>query len=290
MVEFTKGARILAALAATGVVCSMAVPATAVAAPAKAQHAYGALVDKNRARTHDALPLRAAATQSAAALPSSVDLSNYLPSIGDQGQVGSCVAWAIDWTSITIMENEQGIKGAPHAPMYTYAQIARGNDNGSYAAQHFKILKSQGLDTKSDYWQGDFDYTTQPDKAEKSNAAHWKLSGSTSLNTGSALVDDVKNSLAQGMPVVFAFQVYQSFEDLNSSTAANYSYYPTASELRGDSLGGHEVTIVGYSDKGVKVANSWGRSWGTKGYVTLPWKFVTNQIEEADAVGKMVAS
>src|ERR1700733_4605233 len=33
-------------------------------------------------------------TGSAAALPSSVDLTPYLPPIGDQGQTGTCVAWS----------------------------------------------------------------------------------------------------------------------------------------------------------------------------------------------------
>ncbi|MEC3979957.1 C1 family peptidase [Amycolatopsis sp. H20-H5] len=278
-----KCARIVAGLAVAGTVCAAA-PAMAAAAPAVPHHAYGALVDRHPAGVGAALPLRAAAT-----VPTSVDLSKYGLTPGDQGKVGSCVAWAIDYSSYSILEGEQGIKGAPHAPMYTYAQIAKGNDQGSYARDHFSILTSQGLDTKADYWQGDFDYTTQPDSKERANAAQWKLSGATALHTGSQLQNDVKNSLAQGMPVVFAFQVYQSFENLNSSTAGNYGYYPTQSELNGQSLGGHEIAIVGYNDQGVRVENSWGTGWGDGGYVNLPWKFVTNQIEEAHAVGKLVA-
>lgn len=200
------------------------------------------------------------------------------------------MAWAIDYSAIGIMEGEQGIKGAPHAPMYTYAQIAQGDDQGSYASQHFDILTTQGLDTKADYWQGDFDYTTQPDANETANAANWKLSGYTALDTGSALENEVKSSLAQGEPVVFAFEVYQSLEDITPATAANYTYYPSRSELAGQPLGGHEVAIVGYNSQGVKIANSWGSSWGANGYFTVPWKFVANQIEEADAVGSMIAT
>ncbi|WP_083974610.1 C1 family peptidase [Kitasatospora mediocidica] len=284
--------RAIAVLAITGAICSALAPAASAAPASPAhrhhqQHHYGALLTPQRDHTHTAIAPHAFR---AADVPASVDLSNYLPSVGDQGQVGSCVAWAIDWSAITIMEGEQGITGAPHAPMYTYAQIAQGNDQGSYASQHFDILTSQGLDTKSDYWQGDFDYTTQPDANETSNAAHWKLSGYTALDTGSALVNEVKSSLAQGEPVVFAFNVYQSMEDLNSSTAADYSYYPSDDELAGQPLGGHEVTIVGYNDQGVKIANSWGGSWGANGYFTVPWRFVTDQIQEADAVGSMIAS
>ncbi|MFI9271360.1 C1 family peptidase [Kitasatospora sp. NPDC052896] len=290
MTEKNTYGRAIAVLAIAGALSSVIVPAAdaAPASPAHRHHHYalGALLDPARDHTHTALAPHALAAD----LPASVDLSNYLPSVGDQGQVGSCVAWAIDYSAIGIMEGEQGIKGAPHAPMYTYAQIAQGDDQGSYAYQHFDILTTQGLDTKADYWQGDFDYTTQPDANETANAANWKLSGYTALDTGDALVNEVKSSLAQGEPVVFAFEVYQSLEDIDASTAANYSYYPTDSELAGQPLGGHEVAIVGYNDQGVKIANSWGSSWGDNGYFTVPWKFVTNQIEEADAVGKMIAT
>ncbi|MCX4744114.1 C1 family peptidase [Kitasatospora sp. NBC_01287] len=278
--------RVIAVLAIAGALGAAAVPA-ASAAPAQQHHHYalGALVSPTADHTRTAL-----AVHSNAALPASVDLSNYIPTVGDQGQVGSCVAWAIDYSAFTVLEGEEGIQGAPHAPMYTYAQIAQGDDEGSYASQHFSILTSQGLDTKADYWQGDFDYTTQPDANETANAANWKLSGYTALNTGSALQNEVKSALAQGEPVVFAFEVYQSLEDISATTAANYTYYPTSSELRRQPLGGHEVAIVGYNSQGVKIANSWGSSWGANGYFTVPWKFVTNQIEEADAVGSIVAT
>ncbi|WP_327071220.1 C1 family peptidase [Kitasatospora sp. NBC_01302] len=283
--------RAIAVLAIAGALGAAAIPA-AVAAPATPAHghhhfALGALPDP-AAQQSGGAALAPHALAPAATVPASVDLSNYLPQVGDQGQVGSCVAWAIDYSAIGILEGEQGIQGAPHAPMYTYAQIARGDDQGSYASQHFKILTSQGLDTKADYWQGDFDYTTQPTAAEKTNAAHWKLSGYTALRTGSSLQSEIKTSLAKGQPVVFAFEVYQSLEDITPATAANYSYYPTSGELAGQPLGGHEVAIVGYNSQGVKIANSWGSSWGANGYFTVPWRFVTNQIEEADAVGSIV--
>ncbi|MGF1430163.1 C1 family peptidase [Kitasatospora sp. LaBMicrA B282] len=279
--------RAIAVLAIAGALGAVAVPA-ASAAPARAHHhhyALGALVGPADDHTRTALAPRAFRAMD---VPASVDLSNFLPQVGDQGQVGSCVAWAIDYSSFTILENEQGLKGAPHAPMYTYAQIAQGNDQGSYASQHFDILTSQGLDTQKDYWQGNFDYTTQPDANETANAANWKLSGYTALDTGNALVNEVKSSLAQGEPVVFAFQVYQSLEDITPAQAADYTYYPTDSELAGQPLGGHEVAIVGYNDQGVKIANSWGSGWGDNGYFTVPWSFVTGQIQEADAVGSIV--
>src|SRR4051812_30000983 len=41
-------------------------------------------------------------------LPSSVDLTKYLPPIGDQGQYGTCVAWASGYNMKTALEAISG--------------------------------------------------------------------------------------------------------------------------------------------------------------------------------------
>ncbi|MFD8324985.1 C1 family peptidase [Streptomyces lydicus] len=218
--------------------------------------------------------------------PAGVDLTKYAPRPGQQGQVGSCAAWAIDYTAYTILEREQKIAAYPRAPMYTYAQISKGNDNGSSPQQHFKIAMEQGVDSKPHYWQGDFDYTTQPTASERAGAAHWKLSGYTPLHTGRRIKAEVKAALAKGEPVVISMRVYNSFFHLNARKAASYTYYPASGEQY---AGGHGVTVVGYNSKGVRVENSWGPDWGDHGFVNLPWKFLAgDQLMEANAVGKLI--
>ncbi|WP_043263058.1 C1 family peptidase [Streptomyces sp. CT34] len=218
-------------------------------------------------------------------LPARVDLTKYAARPGNQGQVGSCVAWAIDYSAYSILEHEQGITGSPQAPMYTYAQIAKGQNVGTSPQQHFRIATSQGVDTKSHYWQGDFDYTTQPTAGEKHNASKWKLSGYTPLHTGSRIKAEVQAALAQGEPVVISIPVYDSFFSLTARQAASYTYSPTAGE---PFAGGHEITIVGYNNQGVRVENSWGTNWGDRGFVNLSWDFLASRVREANAVGKLV--
>ena len=43
-------------------------------------------------------------------------------------------------------------------------------------------------------------------------------------------------------------------------------------------VGGHAVVAVGYDNPSQRfiVRNSWGRSWGQKGYFTMPYGYVTN--------------
>ncbi|MFI1769996.1 C1 family peptidase [Streptomyces sp. NPDC020800] len=218
-------------------------------------------------------------------LPASVDLTPYAASPGNQGQVQSCVSWAIGYSAYSIVEHEQGISGGPQAPMYTHSQIAQGHDTGTQPSRVFSIAELQGIDSRSHYWQGDFDYTTQPTADEQANAAHWKLSGHVPLHTGSDIKNDVKNALANGEPVVISIPVYESFGRVTAQQARSYSYYPASGESY---LGGHEVTIVGYDSQGVRVENSWGTNWGDSGFINFSWAYLSNQVEEANAVGGLI--
>ena len=268
---------------------------TADAAPAQHRHlSHGLGLDVAALKAHaatEAHPEAQPLTARVGTAPSSYDLSQYALRPGDQGQVGSCVTWATGYTGYGILMREQGISGAPMAPMFIYSQIAKGNDQGTYASVALPMEQKQGIDTKADYWQGDFDYTTQPTAAERSNAAHYKLSGYTKLPTsGSAAKNAIMNAISQGLPVPIGFQVHQSFMDLDSTTAGNYSYLP-GDQSSDPIVGGHEVTVVGYNSKGVKIENSWGSGWGASGFFTVPWSFFnTGDVMEVHSMGKLVQS
>ncbi|WP_072479477.1 C1 family peptidase [Amycolatopsis australiensis] len=260
---------------------------TAAAAAAEHHHlAHGLGLNLAAARAHHSTAHLAA--PQALRAPASYDLSQYAPAPGDQGQVGSCVTWATGYTGYGILTNEQNVDGAPMAPMFIYSQIAKGNDEGTTASVALPMEQNQGIDTKSDYWQGDFDYTTQPDAAERANAAHYRLSGFTELPTsGSSARTAIQNAISQGKPVPIGFQVHQSFMDLDARSASDYSYLP--GDQRSDPIvGGHEVTIVGYNSQGVKIENSWGANWGDGGFVTVPWSFFdTGDVMEIHAMGPL---
>ncbi|GAA0602937.1 C1 family peptidase [Kutzneria viridogrisea] len=290
-----KAAGAAVVLAVAAMPLALTVTDAGAQAPAKPHHGMGLdLAALKAAKEHGTFSAHAAQAvegphKRIGAAPASADLSQYALSPGDQGQVGSCVTWATGYTGYGILMNEQNIDGGPMAPMFIYSQIAKGNDQGTYASVALPMEQKQGIDTKSDYTQGDFDYTTQPTQAERENAAHYKLSGFQELPTsGSAAKQAIENAISQGSPVPIGFQVHQSFQSLDSSTASDYSYMP------GDSssdpvIGGHEVTIVGYNEQGVKIENSWGSGWGASGFFTVPWDFFnTGDVSEVHAMGKLV--
>lgn len=76
--------------------------------------------------------------------------------------------------------------------------------------------------------------------------------------------DQIKQAIAQGMPVVVGLMIPKSFEKCSSSTF-------TLSQYDKDNLEyGHAMTVVGYNDYinngSFEILNSWGDDWGQGGF------------------------
>lgn len=253
-----------------------AVPAAGAATPAP-RRALGA----RRPTTHVAPAFRAYA-----ALPASVDLSAWRVPIGDQGYVGSCVTWAIDYGMLGWYARRDAKGGTPFAPMYTYSQINGGHDDGSWPVDALNVAVSQGTDTRAHYSQGDYNWWSQPNAAERRNAANYKISGYHILFSGmggqgvdgagfgDAGAQAIKAALASGKPVAIGFAVRDGFYDLDSA-------HTTDNDTHTRLAGYHEVLALGYDTRGVLIQNSWGIGWGARGLGRLSWAVVKADVDEA---------
>lgn len=223
----------------------------------------------------------------ALAAPSSFSLESSAPRAGDQRNTNGCVTWAVGYTSYGTLMSQQGISGAPMAPMYLYSQIARGRDNGTFGEVALDLAVDQGVATRSSYWQGDYDYTTQPTQEQRQVAAKYKLSGYQTIPVSSYQTKQrIMDAVSSGMPVAVGMIIYENLYNLRSYDARSYGYRPS-----GNQLGGHEMTVIGYDQKGVRIQNSWGPSWGDNGRMWLSWDYFLNSgdLKEANAVGKLVS-
>jgi C1A family cysteine protease len=87
-------------------------------------------------------------------------------------------------------------------------------------------------------------------------------------STGDARLFDLKQSISRGYPVFFGTFMQ---ETLNQS--GNFPIFPD-----GNDTGGHALCVVGYDGDVFEVANSWGRSFGDKGFCRVDGSFLTHAL------------
>ncbi|RKX83270.1 MAG: hypothetical protein DRP70_15020, partial [Spirochaetes bacterium] len=208
-------------------------------------------------------------------LPDSADLSNYLPPVASQGMIGSCSAWSTVYYAKTIQENQERGWGAENpsrqfSPLFTYNQITDGENRGTSINNHMVLLQDIGAVPLSEF-PYTRDISVQPDEETVERAATFKAASFRSLShynqenkNWTTDARDVKTVLAEGIPVVGGFTVYDNF----------YSYSGGVySSAAGDIRGSHAMCIVGYNDskQAFRVVNSWGEDWGEEGFIWISY-------------------
>ncbi len=206
-------------------------------------------------------------------LPVAVDLSRYMPPVGDQGQQGSCVGWSTAYAARAyyaeqVEHRDTTLKQNQPSPAWVFDIIHMGNDclQGSQVPDAMAVLQ-QGA-----YSLADFPYTDQscarPAPEQRSKPTDFKIAGFEVVYDiqGDQDLDKVKGALAKGHPVVVVSSVDDSFQNLTPKN----KIWKNTSDLAGD---GHAFTIVGYDDRTqvFKFINSWGLMWGDQGYGWLTY-------------------
>lgn len=222
------------------------------------------------------------------ALPPSVILTDKTP-VEDQGSLGSCTGNAGDNVfklrdSIVMGHYFNGSRLA----LYYWAREIDGDvseDAGSYLRTMAKVLANKGVPPETDWPYIISRFAVKPPsnvdaEAKKSTATkYYRVDGSTPQET----LTNIKAAISTQYPVMFGFDVYNNFFDIDSS-----GNMPMGS---GGLAGGHAVTVTGYDDthtniggsKGaLYIKNSWGTGWGAKGYFWMPYSYV---LKENDHVG-----
>jgi C1A family cysteine protease len=201
-----------------------------------------------------------------------MDLRSQQAPIYDQGQLGSCTAFAIAKGLRESLQRKNGEEQLPLSALFQYyetrARLGSVNqDSGGTITDGVAVLKEVGA-APDTAWPYDIaKFKLKPPAQAYSAAGSHKIHESTQL----ASLDDVKSAIASGQPVAFGFLVYRS---MMSVGANGVMPMPKPGEKV---LGGHAVLAVGYDDekKQLIVRNSWGEKWGDHGYFYMPYEFVT---------------
>jgi C1A family cysteine protease len=218
----------------------------------------------------------------AADLPRWYSLRAYTPTPQNQGNINSCIGWALGYAALTTQKayangitDKKTITDGAYSALFIYNQIKDGNClSGAYVHKAAAFLQANGDCNTKQFDDPPTNCDKIPEatlKAESQNNAIKDFVALFNRKTDAkTAVMRTKRSIAEGKPVVVGMRIKESMKKL---TKTNPIWKP--SELASDNiLGGHALCIIGYNDSlGVfEVMNSWGNLWGDQGYFYMTYK------------------
>ncbi len=224
-------------------------------------------------------------------LPAEVDLREYAGEIENQGRTGSCVANAC--VSALELLSARGNVTVDLSRLFLYYNLrepyANLNevDKGSYLRDGFKFASKQGICLESTWKFDESKVLEKPtekayEEAQDRLVEEYRRIAGFSFGTDA---DDygitkMKIALAKGLPVTVSMSLGKSFYKLGAKKDMIDHKYPG---LAGDSIGGHAMNVVGYSDKldSFIVENSWSKEWADNGYCAIKYDVMKKDCNDA---------
>lgn len=207
------------------------------------------------------------------ALPSIIDLEPACPQIYEQETLGSCTSQAVSaLAQFIMMKNGLGNWMPSRLAIYWYTRFQIkivDLDHGASLYDSMQTLVKFGVPHEN-LWPYDVkNFRTKPSKPVWSDGYWHNIDVPYAVDQS---VRAIRNRLYDGYPVVFGFNVFDSFE-VTSKTGK----LPMPSQSESIHFG-HGVMAVGYNDriKCIKVRNSWGPKWANNGHFWMPYDFIDN--------------
>jgi C1A family cysteine protease len=225
---------------------------------------------------HDQRDLKFSNVRKAVSLPDSVDLRKYCSAVEDQGDLGSCTANAgVGLLEFLDKKPDSVYTNLSRLFLYYNTRLIEGTvryDSGCTIRGTMKSIFKYGVCAESKWPYKILKYKTKPTASSYTEGKKRTISGYYSMRT----LGDIKASIAEGMPVLFGFTVYENFES-DEVARTGILDMPGVNDTV---LGGHAILAVGYDDKTQRliVRNSYGNTWGDNGYFYMPYEYVTSKI------------
>jgi C1A family cysteine protease len=211
-----------------------------------------------------------------AALPASVDLKPWCAPVEDQGELGSCTAFAIGG-ALEYLQNKEGLGHFTPSHLFIYwyersREGTTGSDSGAMIRDGIYVVGHRGV-YPEEYWPYDpAKYAEQPPTAWEEKVqkdvfkTYWSVGQSA---TG------MKSCLAEGYPFVFGVSCYDSFLSDEVAQTGVVPMPDPSEQLQG----GHAILAVGYDSAASRVTfrNSWSSGWGDQGYGTIPFEYLESR-------------
>lgn len=167
-------------------------------------------------------------------LPESYSYIKYLPDVLNQGSKPICVPCSLS-AYVDYAANAQ--KGTNNVNNHVDVNgLFRGNKDGMSIKDALNILKTEGV---------------------KTDLGRFYIDRYARIGN----VDDLKTAIIANGPCIGAVGVYNSLKQDFWTKTRNDEFQ-----------GGHAISFIGYDEDGFIIRNSWGKSYGKKGYWVFPYK------------------
>jgi C1A family cysteine protease len=225
----------------------------------------------------------------------SVDLRKWCSGVENQGDIGSCTAHA-GMGIVEYYERRAFNRHIEGSRLFLY-KVTRNlmqqeGDTGARLRDVMKALALCGVPAEK-YWPynvADFDkepaafiYSIADNYEALKYFCHDPLGSDIPSET---VLESVKKYLVAGIPSMFGFWGFPSFNDSDVKGGIPYPCQGESAEW------GHAIVAVGYDDQkkiqnlkcnkettgALLIRNSWGTSWGDKGYGWMPYEYVINKL------------
>ena len=224
----------------------------------------------------------------AAPAPKSKDLRETWWKVGDQGTTGSCVGWATADALLRWHFVKSGRIKQPDAISKRFIWMAS-KETDEFSSSPTTFIENSGtslkaaLDVARKYGAVKenvlpFSGALYPGQTETfyALASQLKIRSyfNLSLSRGGSL-DAWKRWLATSGPILTRLDVDRTWDDADAN-AGNLDVYQPKTRR-----GGHAIALVGYTPDRFIVRNSWGTSWGDKGFAYASLAYAKDAFTEA---------
>lgn len=222
-------------------------------------------------------------------LPSSYNIVDKFPPIGDQGNYGTCVAWAVAYnakTALSGMDHKlspselSSVQNqfSPKDLFWAIPDNQKGNNcNGTNFSFALELLQKRGVASMSTVpYTGLGNCTTNnSDPAWEQEAKNHKIEYWRKIEPTTT---SIKQYISNNIPVILGAKLADNFMSWNSNDVlTSHSSFSNVGQHAY-----HAMVIAGYDDnKGpngaFRVINSWSENWGDLGYIWIDYNFLINE-------------
>lgn len=217
----------------------------------------------------------------------SLDLRDNFREIQDQGNQGSCLAFALASVFEYVMRSNNRHEEIDLSEAFLYYNARKHDedsttiqDTGSRFKPTIESLCKYGISIESLCRYDENCYDREPSREAYDDARKRLLR--KALNV-SRTVSDIKSALEDGYPVIGSFTLCPSFSNIVNGFVPLPTNEEIESSKNNDNTGNkhsrHAMVIVGYEDKlqCFITRNSWGKAWGDNGYCYIPYSYIENE-------------